>query len=177
MKTRIVLAAACGLLLAGAAAFAQGQKKAPASPKAETAITVDGKKISIAYSAPSLRGRKFLPGIHQFGQVWRAGANNATALHTDADLQIGTLSVPKGDYTLYVLLDQEAWKLIVNKQTGQWGTVYQADQDLGRVTMKMGRPASTVETYKITLSEKGGKNAELRLEWEDFAASVPVTVK
>jgi hypothetical protein len=166
----------CGALLA-AVAFGQGQKKAPASPKADTAITVNGKKISVAYSAPSLRGRKFIGGLHQYGQVWRAGANNATALHTDADLDIGGLAVPKGDYTLYVLLDATAWQLVINKQTGQWGTVYQQDQDLGRVKMTMSKPAATMETYKITLSEKGGNKAELRLEWEDSVATVPVTVK
>jgi len=176
MRTRTAILVGT-LVLAAITAYAQGQKKGPLSPKADTSVTVGGKKISIAYSAPSLRGRTFIPGIHQFGQVWRAGANNATALHTDADLDIGGLAVPKGDYTLYVLLDQSAWKLIVNKQTGQWGTEYDQGQDLGRVTMKMTTPSAPVETFKITLIAAGGNKAELSMEWDKYHASVPVTVK
>ena len=88
--------------------------------------------------------------------VWRAGANNATALHTDADLMIGDVKVPKGDYTIYVAVDPLPWKLIISKETGQWGTEYHPDKDLGRVTMKMSKPAKPVETYKMTLASAGG---------------------
>ena len=177
MKTRMLAAAVCGILFTAASAFAQAQKKAPLSPKAETSATIAGKKLSIAYSAPSLRGRKFIGGLHQYGQVWRAGANSATAFHTDASLDIGGLAVPAGDYTLYVMHEEPAWKLVINKQTGQWGTVYSQDQDLGRVAMKMSKPAATIETFKITLSDKGGNHGELRLEWENSIAAVPITVK
>ena len=68
--------------------------------------------------------------------MWRAGANEATALHTDADLQIGSLNIPKGDYSLFVnLANPDSWELIVNKQTGQSGLEYDPKQDLGRVKM------------------------------------------
>ena len=122
------------LLIAAAAALgvAQEQKKAaqkaPLSPPANTSVTIDGKTISIKYSAPSMRGRKIFNGagaLQPDNTIWRAGANQATALHTDADLDIGGLAVPKGDYTLFVWLDPQQWKLVVNKQTGQFGTEYQ----------------------------------------------------
>lgn len=177
MNFRMWTAAVCGLVVFAAGAMAQAQKKGPLSPKAEADVTIAGKKISVVYSAPSLRGRQFLPGLHQYGQVWRAGANSATTLKTDADLDFGGVTVPKGEYTLYALLDMEAWKLIINKQTGQWGTVYNKDQDLGRVPMKMSKPASTVETFKITLSDKGGNKGELRMEWENSVATAAFTVK
>jgi len=166
-----------GAALAIAAAVSAHGQRAPLSPPASTSVTIAGKALGIKYSAPSLRGRKFIGGLHQYGQVWRAGANNATAFHTDADLDLGGLNVPKGDYTLYVLLDPAQWQLIVNKQTGQWGTEYDHGQDLGRVKMTMTRPASPIETFKITLSDKGGNKGELRMEWENSIAVVPFTVK
>lgn len=163
--------------IAGAmVAFGQGQQK-PLSPPAQTAVTIDGKNISIKYSAPSMRGRKIFGGLEQYGKVWRAGANSATALHTDADLDVNGVAVPKGDYTLYVLLDQNQWQLIINKQTGQWGTEYSQAQDLGRVKMTMSKPSAPVETYKMTLSSTGAKSGKLQLEWENAVASVPFTVK
>src|SRR5215471_10397872 len=91
------------------------------SPPAETSVKINGKTVSVKYSAPSLRGRKaFGPGgvisNDPTYPVWRAGANAATALHTDADLTIGKLSLPKGDYTLFVDTGSTPWQLIVNKQ-------------------------------------------------------------
>ena len=55
------------------------------------------------------------------GSIWRMGADQATFLHTDADLDINGLAVPKGEYTLFADLDEGKWQLIVSKQTGQWG--------------------------------------------------------
>src|ERR1022692_2896065 len=106
-------------------------------------VAIGGKTIGIKYSAPAVNGRvgKLYGKDGTIGSdatypVWRAGANAATALHTDADLDLGGLAVPKGDYTLYVnLADPAAWELIVNKETGQGGMTYDAKQDLGRVKM------------------------------------------
>src|SRR5438128_9767296 len=109
---RIVGALCSGLLVAGLAiCFAQA-KKGPLSPPAETSATINGKQIAIKYSAPSMRGRKIFGGLEPYGKAWRAGANAATSLHIDADLQIGKLNVPKGDYTLFVWLDPDQWQLI-----------------------------------------------------------------
>jgi hypothetical protein len=159
---------------AAASGFAQ------ASPPADTQVTINGKKISIHYCSPSVRGRKIFGGadaLQPDNTIWRAGANDATAMHTDADLDIGGLAVPKGDYTLYVWLDTGKWQLAINKQTGQWGTEYDKNKDLGRVAMTMSKPPALIEKYKMTLSSAGGAKGKLQLEWENMVASVPITVK
>jgi hypothetical protein len=153
------------------------------SPPASATVTIGGKTISIRYSAPSVRGRKiFGPGgllsRDPTYPVWRAGANAATAFRTDGDLDVGGLAVPRGSYTLFVSVrDPDAWELIINKQTGQWGLTYFAAQDLGRVKMMMSKPPAPVETMKYTLADKGGGKAELQLAWENHVGTVPVTVK
>jgi hypothetical protein len=175
MKTFALFAA-----LAATAALAVAQ--AP-SPDATTSVTIGGKVLSIKYSAPSVRKRQiFGPGGLISGDpnypVWRAGANSATVFHTDADLMIGSLSVPKGDYTIYALVeDPNHWQLIINKQTGQWGLTYDASQDLGRVKMTMSVPPSPIEVYKMTLTARGPKSATLRLEWEKHIATASIIVK
>jgi len=163
------------VLISAAAAMAQ-------SPAAQTSATVNGKTISIKYHAPSVRGRKIfgpdgLISHDPTAPVWRAGANEATALHTDADLTIGSLNVPKGDYTIYVLPEPGKWTLIVNKQTGQWGTDYNKAQDLGRVAMNTGKAPSLIETYYIKLSNAGGNKGKLEMGWENVVASVDFTAK
>jgi len=95
-------------LLTALAGAGLAQQKGPASPPREASVTINGHAITIKYSAPSVRGRTIWgpDGIlakDPTAPVWRAGANSATAFHTDADLEIEGLSVPKGDYTLYIL--------------------------------------------------------------------------
>src|ERR1700761_702131 len=99
------------------------------SPPATAEVTLNGKKIRIDYSRPSLKGRKVGKELAPYGEVWRTGANEATALTTEGDLNIGGVKVPAGKYTLYTLPAEGTWKLIINKQTGQWGTEYNKSQD------------------------------------------------
>jgi DUF2911 family protein len=153
-------------------------------PLTESKI-IRGKTIAITYSSPKVNGRagKLFGKDGRIGQdptypVWRAGANAATKFHTDADLDVGDLVVPKGDYTLYVdLTDPAKWQLVINKQTGQWGLTYNKDQDLGRVSMSMAKPGALIEDLKYTLSEEGSNKGKLTLAWETVVASVPFTVK
>jgi hypothetical protein len=161
------------------------QKAPPASPAATETATIGGNTISISYSAPSVKGR----GGQLFTKdgriskdptypVWRAGANSATRLHTDANLDIAGLSVPKGDYTLYVdISDPAHWVLVVNKQVGQWGTIYDKAQDLGRVAMTTEATPALVEHLKYSIEDKGKGKAKLTLAWENLCGSVAVTVK
>ncbi len=159
--------------------LASGQE----SPPAQTSAVIGGKTLTIKYSAPSVRGRKiFGPGGRLSEDptypVWRAGANDATAFHTDTDLDLGGLTVPKGDYTIYVLVsDPENWQLIVSRETGQWGLTYNKSRDLGRVKMTMSKPPKPIETYKMTLSSTGPRTGQLQLAWENHIASVAITLK
>lgn len=163
------------LSLLGAAALAPAFQQP--SPPADTSTTIDGKNIVIHYSAPSMRGRKIFGGLEAYGRVWRAGANEATALHTDADLDMEGLKIPKGDYTLFVYLDPKQWKLVVSKATGEWGLDYDASKDLGRVPMNMSKPSAPIETFKISLDHPGGNKGTLQMEWENTIATVPFTAK
>ena len=177
MMKSVLICAAVAALTAGTG-FSQ-----PKSPPADTSVTIAGKLIQIKYSAPSVRGRKIfgpdgLLSHEAHYPVWRAGANSATALHTDAELDIKGLAVPPGDYTLFVNVgDPDQWELIVSKDTKEWGLAYKEHMDLGRVKMTMSVPSSPVEVFKITLSSTGGNAGELQMEWEKHIASVPFKVK
>jgi len=119
------------------------------------------------------------------------GADYATVLHTDADLEIGGLAVPKGDYTLYAELGKGEWKLIVNKQLNDakrnrpiWGVLNakgdstnDAATEFGRTAFTMGKSATPVETLKITLAPVDATHGKLTVAWENMTASVPFTVK
>lgn len=140
------------------------------SPPADTSMNLGDRKITIEYNAPSARGRKVEGGLIPYGSVWRFGADSATTITTTADIKIGNLTVPKGAHTLYILATEGGWSLIVNKQTGQWGTQYDEKQDLGRVPMKVTKLGAPVETLKISLQAGG----TLVAQWGNIQAEVSI---
>jgi hypothetical protein len=147
------------------------------SPRGTADVTLKGQKITIDYGRPSMHGRKIMGGLVPYGQVWRTGANSATGLETPVDLVIGNSNVPAGKYTLYSLINNGSWKLIINKQVGQWGTEYEQGQDLARVDMKVSKTDAPVEQFTISWKQTGPDRADLIMEWENTRASVPVRAK
>jgi hypothetical protein len=146
-----------------------GQQQ-PASPRDTAEMTYANERIYVDYGRPYMRGRTIMGGLVPYGQVWRTGANAATTFVTPRDVRIGETLVPAGTYTLYTLPGEREWQLIVNRQTGQWGTQYDASQDLARIPMRVERTAAPVEQFTIQLVPGTG----LVMEWENTRVSVPI---
>src|SRR5467141_26152 len=92
-------------------------------------------RIAISYGQPHARGRKVEGGLIPLDTIWRFGANMATTLHTDLDITLGDMKLPRGDYSLFILYGRTGYSLIVNRGTGQWGTDRDASKDNGRITL------------------------------------------
>lgn len=146
------------------------------SPRDTLRASIAGANFTVTYSRPMKRGRVLFGETVPWGEVWRTGANEATHFHTDKDLVIGGAAVPAGTYTLWTIPRPEGWTLIINKQTGQWGTIYDPAQDLARVEMHDEAPLSREEQFTISLEPKDS-GAVLRLRWDDREAWVPIEVK
>ena len=146
------------------------------SPPDSVRASVAGASIAVRYSRPSMRGRVIFGNVVPWNQVWRTGANQATVFETSADLVIAGAPVPAGKYSLWTLPSPGGWKLIVNRNTGQWGTDYDAQYDLARLDMKVEPLRQPVEQFTIAI-EPSGNGGVLKLEWERTRVSVPVTRK
>jgi hypothetical protein len=151
------------------------QPKTLPSPPATATVPLAGQTITIHYNAPSVRGRVIFGGLVPWNEVWRTGANPATTLITPVPLHIGTLLVPAGTYTIYTLPNKDKWLLIVNKQTGQWGTEYHPEQDLGRVELKHHGLDASQEVMSISFKDVKKDSAELHICWATTDESVKVT--
>jgi hypothetical protein len=179
MKRAAALSAIAALtLLPLAPAQMSGAGNKPmASPPARAEVSLDGKQVVVTYNAPSMRGRKIFGSLVPWAQVWRTGANPATTLKTAANLTVGTAQVPAGTYTLYTVPSPTSWKLIINKQTGQWGTEYHQDRDLARVEMHQKTLSSPQEKMSISFENTHGASTELHVRWETTDVWVPVTAR
>ena len=174
----LAMVAAVALMPRGFAQMdAGGTKKPLLSPPAKATIQLDGKDVSIQYNTPSMRGRKVMGGLVPYDKVWRTGANPATTLKTAATLKVGTVTVPAGTYTLYTLPSQGTWKLIINKQTGQWGTVYDPMQDFARIDMEKNTLTQPQEKMSISFEDTHGNSTQLHIRWENTDVWVPVVAQ
>ncbi|WP_263381831.1 DUF2911 domain-containing protein [Granulicella arctica] len=182
MLLRSFASFACSLLVTTACVAQMGEMKAdPAkpmpSPPAKASVMLNGKSVTIDYNTPHMRGRKIVGGLVPYGQVWRTGANPATTLKTSTNLKIGTLDVPAGTYTIYSLPNADKWLLIVNKQTGQWGTEYSEGQDLGRTPLTGKALSSPQEVMSLSFENTSGASTELHIKWEKTDEFVKVTAQ
>lgn len=177
---KFILVFAIGFLgLAGAASgMAQANPSGLASPPAKAQCKFpNGKTITVDYSSPRMRGRKIFGGLVPYGEVWRAGANDATGFVTNTDLQVGGKALPAGSYTLFTLPEANRWTLIISKQTGEWGIPYPGENyDFLRTEMKLSKLPTRRENFTIAFVPSGNV-CVMRMEWETTRAAVELSEK
>jgi Protein of unknown function (DUF2911) len=173
---KLLLAASAVLLMLGVTNLTRAQE-ARKSPHETTSIEICGHKITITYGRPYTNKRTIMGGLVPYNEVWRTGADEATTLRTDVDLDINGLKVPKGVYALFTVPKENSWTLIVDKTSKQWGAFkYNKATDLGRTEMTVSKADAPVEQFTISLTPEGSSGATLKMAWEKTAASVPIKV-
>jgi hypothetical protein len=154
--------------------FAAAEKRAGVatelSPRDTARATVAGAEITVDYGRPARRGRTLVGDLLAYDQVWRTGANAATQLTTSAPIQLAGVALHPGTYTLWTLPTKGGVSLIINGQSGQWGTEYRADQDIARRPMTVDSVPGNVERFTIRIEPAG----RLVMEWGTFQWSVPI---
>src|ERR1035437_4701441 len=178
MKNTRKTAFSCLFLLAGVMAWLIPFQSQMPSPPAKAACKFsDGKTITVNYSSPRMRGRKIFGGLVPYGEVWRAGADEATTFVTNTNLAVGGKNVSAGSYTLFTLPAETKWTLILSKKTGEWGIPYPGEQfDFGRMEMKVSKLPSPIENFTISFDQTGA-SCVLRLDWETTRASIDISEK
>jgi hypothetical protein len=172
LSLRIIVVAA---LVLSVAVDARAQERPVLSPRDSVMLQLDTNRISVNYGRPSIRGRKIMGALVPWDKVWRTGANQATHLKTSFDMLIGGTPVPRGTYTLWTIpaAPPNDWTIVINRQTGQWGTLYNPSMDLARFHAKATSTPSVVDTFLIALESSGKEAGVLKLMWESTCVPVP----
>jgi len=146
------------------------------SPRDTVRATVGGASLTIDYGRPARRGRALVGALLPYDEVWRTGANAATQLTVSAPVDLAGVSLRAGTYTLWTLPSRTGVTLIINGQSGQWGTEYDAGQDIARRAMTVDSMPGNVEQFTIRIAPPSGHAGESRLtlEWGSFRWSAPI---
>ena len=149
------------------------------NPRETSKISVGNKTVSVEYGRPSLKGRSVTDMLAQLkpGDFWRLGADKSTTFSTAADLQFGDVTVPSGEYSLWAQRGADnSWKLVFNKQHGQWGTQHDASQDLASVPLEEAKASTPAEMVTISLTKQGAGGV-ITIQWGDMKLTAGFKVK
>ena len=163
-----------------AARFAAAEKRTglarSLSPRDTVRATVGEAALTLDYSRPARRGRTLVGGLLPYDEVWRTGANAATQLTTTAPIELAGVPLRPGTYTLFTLPGRDAVALVINGESGQWGTEYDASRDIARRPMTVDSTPGNVELFTIRVDDAGKSDGASRLvmEWGPFRWSAPI---
>ena len=133
--------------------------------------------IAIDYGRPLARGRTLLGDVITYDRVWRTGANAATQFTTSAPITIGGIAVPAGTFTLWTVPHATSVDLIVNAESGQWGTQYSSARDLGTTPMRSETVDTLVDRFTIAVRRTDARHGTLLMEWGPFRWTTAIVVK
>lgn len=155
--------------------FAQerGNEEPRTSPNASVSQTIGTTQVSITYGRPSVNGREVFGGLEAFGEVWRTGANESTAITFSNDVMVEDQKIEAGTYSLYTIPGEDEWTIIINSQLS-WGTQYDESKDVARVTVEP-MQAQQQEQFMIYFQNVTNSSAECVLHWDE--TKVPFTIK
>jgi hypothetical protein len=148
----------------------------PLSVRDTTRATIGSTSFTVDYGRPMARGRELLGKLLPYDRVWRTGANAATQFTTSAPITLAGIQVPQGAYTLWTVPRAKGVDLIVNKQTGQWGTGYNGSLDLGMAPMATETLTTPVEQFTISIGSMDASHGTLVMEWGTFRWTAPIVV-
>ncbi len=170
MKRLIITA----LLAVSVSAYSQWTLPA-ASPRAKIEQQFSMSKITIDYGRPGVKGRKIFGELVPFGKVWRAGANSSTKITFAQSINFGGKIVPAGTYGLFILPTEKDWKIILNKDSQQWGA-YEYDEKLNvaDVTVTVQKLAEKKEFFEISLEPIDDNAVDLVFKWDSTKVVVPL---
>jgi hypothetical protein len=140
-------------------------------------LTAKGKrdlKVELGYCRPLMKERKIFGELIPYNTVWRTGANEATTISFSRTCTFGKRKVKDGKYSLWTIPGEKYWTIILNTETGQWGTNYDEAKDYLRFKVEAGTTQKAIEQLTIKLNEIAEGGIDLTLNWENTVLNIPI---
>jgi hypothetical protein len=172
----VVLAVAAGLTQ-----FAYKQYTRRFSPEAQASFANDGLKVTVDYCQPARKGRLIFGdsaarALVPYGKVWRTGANEATRITINENIVLAGTPLKAGEYSLWTIPGKEDWQVVINRETGQWGTQYDAAQDVFRTKVSSEHVPEIHELFEISFVPQTG-GTDMILQWDQTKVNIPIRLE
>jgi tetratricopeptide (TPR) repeat protein len=162
------------LALFGLSAFAQ-DFPAP-SPKAMVSQVVGVTEITVEYSSPGVKGRELFGDLMPYGEVWRTGANKATAITFEDAVKVGGNEIAAGTYSIFTIPKEDGnISILLNSETELWGT---GNRDNGKdvlgMDVKLNKEKESIERMRFTFENTTNNSTDLKFAWGNYRFTLPI---
>lgn len=151
-----------------------------ASPYDSTDLVLDGGTVKVCYSRPRKLGRPIMGRLVPYGEVWRFGANEATALRVSSRATVAGVAVEPGWYSLMVIPEERDWRIIVNGEARRWGVPIDDEvrsEDVGSGVVPSSKEVGVVELFTLELERTAPGAADLVMAWDRTRLRIPVILR
>ncbi|MFT4030879.1 MAG: DUF2911 domain-containing protein [Siphonobacter sp.] len=175
---KILIAAVVLAALVGVYSYAHRIYTKSFSPEAIANFNQNGLKLQVAYCQPAKKGRLIFGdsaahALVPYGKVWRTGANEATKLTINKNVILAGQPLQAGEYTLWTIPGHNFWQIVINSETGQWGTQYNASKDVFRTTVAKQEVTEAQELFEINFVPES-YGADMILHWDHTEITIPI---
>jgi len=144
------------------------------SPLAVATAKYKDTYLKITYSQPQKRGREIFGKLVPYGQVWRAGANEATEITITKDILFNNILLRAGTYSVFTIPEKNTWTIIINSELGLWGSYnYNQRLDVFRFEVPVSTTEKVTESFTIVIDQRN-EVADLTLLWDITKLSIPI---
>lgn len=146
------------------------------SPAATVEQTVGLTDVKITYSRPGVKDRKIFGELVPYGELWRTGANKATAISFSTDVKIQGNALKAGTYAIFTIPGEDEWTFIFNNNTEQWGAEgHKDEEDVLKIKVKS-QVTDFKESMLFYIDHLRDQSATINLAWDKVLISVPMEV-
>lgn len=176
LKTILPLAS---LSLLSTLAFPQELQLPRKSPAAGVSQTIGYTEISIRYGSPAVNQREIWGKLAPYGELWRAGANEATTIEFSTDIEVEGRPLPAGRYAFFLIPRKEGkWTAIFNKAWDRWGAYdHNPEEDALRVEVdaRFAKQANQ-ENLRYEVIYQNVESGYILLSWEKLRLYLHIRV-
>lgn len=158
-------------------AFSQDYSVPAASPRQKIEHQFSISKITVDYGRPGVKGRDIFGKLVPYNEVWRTGANSSTKITFGQEVNFGGKNVPAGTYALFIIPQEQKWKIILNKDSQQWGAFgYNDKLNVTDIEVPVQKITPQIEWFTIELNPTKEDQMDMKIEWEHAKVVVPIQV-
>jgi hypothetical protein len=158
-------------------AFSQDYSVPAASPRQKIEHQFSISKITVDYGRPGVKGRDIFGKLVPYNEVWRTGANSSTKITFGQEVNFGGKNVPAGTYALFIIPQEQKWKIILNKDSQQWGAFgYNDKLNVTDIEVPVQKITPQIEWFTIELYPTKEDQMDMKIEWEHAKVVVPIQV-
>jgi len=155
----------------------------PLSPVQTAVYNYQGIDMKVVYCSPFKKGRLLFGDVKDSplvpnGKYWRLGANDATEVSFNKNIDFAGRPVNAGRYRMYAVPNHDSWNIRLNSELGKFGyNEPNYSLDVVTVDVPVETTSSELEQFTISFDTVDSSGVKMIFKWDRTLVRVPLMVQ